>query len=214
MSIDLNYKNYEGFMKLFELPLDNGDVYFDVLGNEPATMKELCSLFEVLGYGLFSFAHAMPKLHEKIAFENFYERGERFIALKLAPFLGLPGDEHKAELNELKDFLQWIKDKAFEHPNQNLRLILDAVEKKATFKLSGSNEELIKSLNGEMNDKISTSPILTQWVNNQKEGIIHTKGPLLDLLANLPASLLMNSEEKEQYFKLQPKELNKKLKYK
>lgn len=214
MSINLNYEHYEGFMKLFELPLENGDIYFEVSGNEPATMKELCSIFEGLGYGMFSFAHAMPKLHEKIAFENFEERGERFIALKLAPFLGLPGNDHKSELNELKEFLSWIKDKAFENPNQNLRLILDGVDKKARFELSGPNQVLIASLNLEMKNKIKQSPILTQWVANQKEGIINTKGELLDLFANFPATLLMNSEEKEEYFKLQPKELNKKLKYK
>lgn len=218
MTIHLNYEHYEGFMKVFDLPLDNGDIYFEVSGNKPATMKELCSLFEGLGYGMFSFAHAMPSLHEKIAFENFEERGEKFIALKLAPFLGLPGNDHKAELNELKEFLLWIKDKAFENPNQNLRLILDGVDKQARFELSGPNQVLIASLNNEMNSKINKSPILTQWVANQKEGIINTKGELLDLFANFPASLLMNSKEKEEYFKLQPnqptpKQLKKKLRY-
>lgn len=219
MSISLNYEHYEGFMKLFDLALDNGDVYFEVSGNKPATMKELCSIFEGLGYGLFSFAHAMPKLHEKIDFENFDERGEKFIVLKLAPFLGLPGNDHKAELQELKEFLSWVKDKAFENPNQNLRLILDGVDKKARFELSGPNQTLIGALNLEMKNKIKQSPILIQWVANQKEGIINTKGDLLDLYANFPASLLMNREEKEQYNKLQPnqptlKQLKKKLRYK
>lgn len=218
MSIHLNYEHYQGFMKLFDLPLDNGDVYFEVSGDKPVTLKELCSIFEGLGYGMFSFAHAMPKLHEKIAFENFEERGERFIALKLAPFLGLPGNDHKVELNELKEFLQWVKDKAFENPNQNLRLILDSVDKEARFELSGPNQVLIAELNQQMNSKIKQSDILTQWVANQKEGIINTKGDLLDLFANFPASLLMSNEEKDKYHSLQPtqptaKQLRKKLRY-
>lgn len=200
--------SYEGFLKIFDLVADNGDIYYHVQSydkEEPITLKDICRTFETSGWGLFSFAHAMPKLHKKLKFDIVEENGNKFTAMRLAPFLGLPGgDDFKSELDELKDFLTWLKDRSLENPTNQLRIILDALGEKAEFRLVGKNEELTTQIENEMFEKMNKSNTLTQWLENQKEGIINTKGELYDLWANFPTVELMSSEEQDKYLAAQP----------
>lgn len=210
--------SFEGFLTIFDLVSENGDIYYHIPSHyedgEPATLREVCRTFETSGWGLFSFAHAMTKLHEKIDFDIIEEDGNKFTAIQLAPFLGLPGDDSKSELEELKTFLTWLKDKGLETPTNQLRIILDSFgERETVFKLTGKNKELTDAIQEEMFEKINKSPILTQWLENQKEGIVNTKGELHDLLASFPTVELMSQEEQEKYLAAQApiKNLQKKL---
>jgi hypothetical protein len=210
--------SFEGFLTIFDLVADNGDIYYHVESyeeEEPVTLREICRTFETSGWGLFSFAHAMPKLLDKLKFDVVEEDGEKFTAMRLAPFLGLPGNEDfKAELDELKELLTWLKDKGLETPTNQLRMILDSFgERETTFELMGKNKELTAKIQEEMFEKINQSPILTQWLENQKEGIVNTKGELHDLLASFPTVELMNPEEQDKYLAAQPpiKNLQKKI---
>jgi hypothetical protein len=205
--INIEPSLYQSFFKIFDLPDENGDVYFHVEQDnkeEPITLKEVCDTYEISRWGLFSFAHANIKLQEKIKFEVIEEDGKKFTVMRLAPFLGLPGNkDFKSELNDLKDLLAWFKEKALETPSNNLKIILDAFGETAKLSLYGRNKELTAQLEKEMFEKIEKSPNLTQWVENQKEGILSAKGRLHDLTARFTADELMNLEEKMEYSKLQ-----------
>jgi hypothetical protein len=127
--------------------------------------------------------------------------------MRLAPFLGLPGSkDFKTELNDLKEFLAWVKEKSFETPTNDLKIILSAVDKEANLSLSGKNKELTAQLEKEMFEKINNSPNLTKWLENQKEGIINAKGKLFDLTARFHSTELMNLAERTEFYKLRDPE--------
>lgn len=205
--IHIEPSTFEGFLKIFDSVYDNGNVYFHLeeKGKKlPVMLKDVCDMYETSGWGLFSFAHSISKLQDKIDFKIVEENGNKFVAMKLAPFLGLPGgNDFESELNDLEDLLVWIKEKSLENPKNDLRIILDAVGDKSKLRLYGKNTELTNELETEMFEKINSSEHLTQWVENQKEGIINAKGRLFDLMARFPTAELMDLEERTEYYKKQ-----------
>lgn len=179
----------------------DGNAYFLAHSHKenPISLKDVCRQFESIGWGLFSFAQYMPI--DKIKFEVLIEHGKDTVAFQLAPFLGLPGENHSIELLELESFLMWFKEEAKRNPTQQLRLVLDAVGDDAQLRFTGKNKEQIEQLNTFMQKHIEYSANLTQWLENQKKAILAAKAELklFDLYATLLPTDLMSQQQINDY---------------
>lgn len=221
--------NIHDFLNVFDDVSEKGESYFELknyqVGDEQYFHQEVSRYFETFGYGLFSFSQNIIHLKDKIDYQVVEDEGNQFLVYNLAAFLGLPSINPVEELNELKEFLIYIKDKCVEYnPRENSIIGLSRFEDefgtmKTQFGVFIANQSLQSSLNQDILEKIEQSEVLSQWIENQKEGIVNTHTHLDNLYANFSVMSLMNENEKkpivEQSKKTQKiqKELLKKRKF-
>lgn len=222
----------DNFLDLFDHVNSEGESYFHLVEYDeenPPTTEMLYDLasryFETLGYGIFSFAQNIEHLKSKVNYDIIEENDKAYVIYNLAPFLGLPGENAQKELNELKEFLLFIKNELVQvAPTYTNQICLDRFEQidheenmtqQVEFRVitEAQHQEVI---NEKINSKIQQSAILTKWLSNQKKGITNTHMHCDNLLAHFSIYSLMNQEEKDivnQFNKAQfKKESKEKLK--
>lgn len=213
--------DYESFLNVFDLINEEGDIGFEILNyqkDEKLNIDDLSEMMENHGYGMFVMSCSIKDFVKKMKVEIISEDNNYFMLLKAAPLLGLPGDNFKDELKELKIFFEFIKEKALENPEQRLVLQLHRGFGKCGLDIVVKNKILQEELSKEMNEKINSSSVLSQWLKNQKRGIRNTHKQCSNLWATFDACKLIDEEHRYEYLKKssenKEKNINNKIKNK
>jgi hypothetical protein len=198
--------NFSHFLNVFDLVNETGDSYFDLITHETGDIYEINEIhdtvsryFEASGYGLFSFSQNVAALRHKINYE--VDEQNKILIYNLAAFLALPCDNPKEELDELKEFFIYIKEENIKiNPKDCGIIYLSRVNQdNVSFGVSIKNQIEENKLNLKLEQKILASPVLMQWFENQREGIIHTHSHLNDLTAHFSIFSLFSETEKKVY---------------
>lgn len=79
------------------------------------------------------------------------------------------------------------------------------VGEKVDFNIISESDELEKELNKKMDEKVSSSETLTQWIINQKNGYKEIEKQCYDLWISMDAMSLMSFKEQNDYVDSKPK---------
>lgn len=198
------------FLKIFDIPLENGfengDIayYVETYSGKEITAKELYHDMISCNFGVFGAVHTIPEMVEEMEIEIVEQNGNHFVVFQLAPFLGLPNNDWKEELKELKSFLEWIKEEAINNPQYKVKLSFMRVGDDVKFNLVSDSKELEEELNKKMDEQVEKSSILTQWIANQKKGYREVEKQCYDLWISMDSLSLMNLEEQTKQLKARP----------
>lgn len=198
------------FLKIFNIPFEtgfnNGDIAYHVenYSGNTVTAKELYDNMISCNFGVFGSTHTIPELVKEMNIEMVEENNNHFVLFQLAPFLGLPNNDWKEELKELKSFLEWIKEEAINNPQYKIKLSFMRVGDKVDFNLVSDSKTLEEELNKKMDEKVVASPILTQWVANQKRGYREVEKQCYDLWISMDSLSLMSLEEQMKILEDRP----------
>lgn len=185
MFIDFSPTMFEGFLAIFDKPIEEDLVGFHVKNykGQTITANDLTEIMITLQFSVFGVASKLPYLLEDMDIHMVEQNNAHFVCFNLAPFLGLPSEKPVEELAQLKELLVWLKDETINHPQEVIKLCLSRDDKEATFDIYCSDTVLEESLNQQFNEKINHSKVLTVWSENQKLGFMHTD-PQCDYLSS------------------------------
>lgn len=212
------YPAMNDFLKLLDIPfennLKNGSVAYQIknYNNEKITGKDLRELMISSYFGVFGGTGFLPHMVEKMNINVVKHNNNHFVTFKLAPLLGLPNNDWKEELRELKSFLKWIKEESIKNPNNVIKLSLTRESNNVKFNLISDSDILEKELNQKMDVKVASSQVLTQWVKNQKEGFKEIQKECNDLFISMNSLSLMSLDEQTKVLEAQNNKTIKKLK--
>lgn len=198
------------FLKIFDIPIQNGfesgDIAYHIENyrGKEITAKELYNDMITCNFGIFGVTHTLTQFVEEMNIEVVEQEGHHFVVFQLAPFLGLPNDDWKEELKELKCFLEWIKEEAISHPEHKVKLSFMRLGDNVDFNLTSDFQVLQEELNKKMDEKVANSSILTQWVTNQKQGYREVEKQCYDLWISMDSLSLMSLEEQMNILKNRP----------
>jgi hypothetical protein len=170
--IDINPSMYESFLKIFNEVDKDGYISFglDDYKRQKISAKTLYEAMIIDGRGIFGVSHQVPELVEKMDLQIVKQNDTAFVVFKLAPFLGLPGHNSRKELKELETLLTWISDQTINNPQDTIKINLSRNKKEVDFNISSTSQDLQERLQKEFSEKIESSPVLSSWSNNQKQG--------------------------------------------
>lgn len=195
------------FISIFDIPFnnsfDNGDIayYIENYNGKEITAKELYDNMISYNFGVFGATHTVPEIVEDMDIAVVEQNGNHFVVFQLAPFLGLPNNDWREELKELKSFLEWVKEEATNNPQYKVKLSFMRVGDNVDFNLTSDSKVLEEELNKKMDDKVSNSTILTKWVENQKKGYKEVEKQCDDLWISMDSLSLMSMEEQKSILK-------------
>ena len=204
---------YEGILSLWDKVDATGAVHFPVYHGYISTpsvhLHHICEAMQHNGWILFSMAHTQKHLEQQANIQVIPYGHKLMVACQLAPLLGLPNQNWKEELAELRQFLVTLKNQSLDHLEQTGGFGLDSVGNKASFFVSSTNNMLGEEWTKQARHTISQSPVLTQWLENQKQSILATKGKLFDLCASMRVSDLFTRAEWSAYSQSVPQPTSK-----
>ena len=103
-------KELTDFLNMFNFPfeygLENGDAIINVdhFNKKKLDIKDIYSTMVSSGLGIFGVTYTLPEFVEKINFEQLPKEDDNcFAILNVIQFLGLPGEDWKNEIEELKN---------------------------------------------------------------------------------------------------------------
>ena len=103
------------FISIFDIPFnngfENGDIAYHIenYNGKEITAKELYDNMITCSFGIFGCTHTVPEIVEDMKIEIVEQEKNYFVVFQLAPFLGLPNNDWREELKELKLFLEWVE---------------------------------------------------------------------------------------------------------
>lgn len=209
------YPIMSDFIKIFDIPFengfDNGDIAYQVknYSGKEITPRELYDNMVSCHFGVFGATHTLPECIEKMNIEIVEQDKEHFVVFNLPAFLGLPCNDWKKEMQELKDFLIWFKEEAISNSQYNIKLSFMRVGEKVDFNIVSESDKLEEDLNKKMEEKVSSSKTLTQWVINQKKGYKEIEKQCYDLWISMDAMSLMSFKEQNDYVESKPQKKEK-----
>jgi hypothetical protein len=170
--IHMHPEAFNGFMSVFNEVNEEGDVFCFLENYQGETIKPdtLIKIMNESSYSVFGVAAHVPSQAKKMKMAIEEEDGHSFLALNIAPFLGLPGEDPLAELKELKGLLEWVKEEVVTHYQAQIYLIISRNRDEVELKIISSSDELESKLQSQFNEKINQSPVLTEWKKNQEDG--------------------------------------------
>jgi hypothetical protein len=195
--INMHPEAFQGFLSVFKEIHEGGDVfcYLENYQGETIKPKDLIEIMEQSHYSVFGVAAHLPEQIKKMKMDVIEEDGHHFLALNIAPFLGLPGNNPIAELRELKGLLEWLKEEVITNYQSKIYLAITRYPSQTELKVISDSDELEARLQSQFNEKVTNSPVLTQWKNIQQEGFKLDNPQCKYLTARMSMLELLNMTE-------------------
>lgn len=162
-------------------------------------LQHLAQTWTLGGDGLFSFPLVLPEVYEKIDLDvqDNEDDGKEYLYINLAQLLSLPNKNPDAEILELKNLLEYFKNKSIELELFSDIYITTSRGFGPTSLRLQVKDNKFPELSQEFQSRIDSSETLTYWANSVKKGIEHTDTHCDNLFYNFNIIQLFTFDELE-----------------
>ncbi len=172
-------------------PADKNSIYVESI------VESISESFEAFSWGPFSLSMANPIVIDNIKHLQIYSTDDNLYAFGVYLY-ELWGLDSQEELKEVHELFKFMGQEAFEL-GSSASIGIDRNNKASA---KGVGVKLFvhpMDLELKIKDKIASSPVLTKFFDNQKEGIMHTHKSVHGLCAKMGFSDIVDKSQQIEY---------------